>query len=72
MKGIGAFPVTCRYAGAGRCAMRLVSAYHMLDRRQDYADLGETHWQTQKATRREHRTVERLRGLGYTVVEPAA
>ncbi len=50
----------------------LVSAYHILARRQDYADLGETHWQTQKTARREHRTVERLRGLGYTIVEPAA
>jgi transposase len=50
----------------------LVSAYHVLGRKQDYADLGETHWDQHLAKRREHRLVERLRGLGYTIVEPAA
>jgi transposase len=49
----------------------LVSAYAVLSRQQDYADLGESHWE-KIAKRREHRTVERLRGLGYTVVPPAA
>ena len=49
----------------------LISAYHILGGRQDYIDLGEQHWQ-QTAKRREHRMAERLRGLGYTVIEPAA
>ena len=49
----------------------LVSAYHMLARQQDYVDLGETHWE-KAAKRREQRMAERLRGIGYTVIAPAA
>jgi transposase len=48
----------------------LIAAYHILSG-QDYADLGEHHWE-QTAKRTEHRIAERLRGLGYTVIEPAA
>jgi len=49
----------------------LVCAYHILRDGQDYADLGADHWE-HLAKRREHRMAERLRGLGYTVIEPAA
>ena len=49
----------------------LIAAYHILGDAQDYADLGEHHWE-QAAKRAEHRMVERLRGIGYTVIEPAA
>ncbi len=50
----------------------LISAYHVLSRQQDYADLGERYFEDRDAKRREHRMAERLRGLGYTIIEPAA
>jgi transposase len=50
----------------------LVSAYHVLSRQQSYADLGENYFHDRDLKRRENRMVERLRGLGYTVLVPAA
>jgi transposase len=49
----------------------LVSAYHILGRQQDDTELGEQHWE-HLAKRHEHHMAERLRGLGYTVIDPAA
>ena len=49
----------------------LVSAYCILARNQTYEDLGDTHWE-RTAKRREQAMVERLRGMGYTIVEPVA
>jgi len=72
-----AAPASPAQRGAKRAAVAivhsiLVCAYHILARHQPYTDLGAGHWELQQAKRRERRMAERLRGLGYTVIEPAA
>lgn len=50
----------------------LVSAYCILRRQQPYQDPRQRPAEADVAKRREQRLVERLRGLGYTIIAPAA
>jgi transposase len=50
----------------------LIAAYSILRDGTRYDDLGHTHFEQLLSNRAEHRLVERLRGLGYTVTKTAA
>jgi transposase len=51
----------------------LVTAYHLLAREQDYADLGPDHFERRDRAALERRSIQRLEALGYRVtLEPLA